>query len=207
MKARACLMWLLAGCGRAATPDPAVALRSYLTALERDDPKAAWASLSSATRAQAPEGDFIARWRASPTERAQQVAWLRARLAGGPPSQWAAVVFTDGTRIPLTHDADGWRLGTTALGEARATTPEEALRAFARAVEERRFDQLLGLLAEPLRGEVERQLRERIERLQAALQKGAAIEVNGDRARLQYDPRFRLDLRRQDGQWRIFDLN
>ena len=94
-----------------------------------------------------------------------------------------------------------------ALGELHAATPEEALRLFAKALEARQFDFVLALLGEPLGIEVDRQLRERIERLRIALETGLPLEVTGDRARLQYDPRFRLDLKRQEGEWRIVDLN
>ncbi len=208
MKARFCLLWVLAGCGHAPPPGPEEAIRGYLRALEQDDPDVGWSLLSASAQAHTSREDFIRRWRESRTERQEQAARLRSEAASPTAlSQWAAIGFTDGTRVPLRREAGGWRLVGTTLGELRAATPEDALRALAQALESRRYDLLLAVLGGPLRSEVERQLRERLERLRGALQKGAAIEVTGDRAHLQYDPRFRVELKRQDGEWRIYDLN
>ncbi len=202
------LVTLAAGCAHAPPTEPRDALSAWADALERDDPHAAFALLAPSLRAHG-EADFAARWKASRAERLAEAGALRAALHGGAPpvEEWAAVVFPDGARVPLTRDGDGWRLTTTALGEAHAGTPVEALRQLAHALEQRRFDLVLNLLGEPLRAEVERQIRERLEQLRAALDQGREVEVTGDRARLRYGPGFHVDLRRQGGEWRIHDLN
>jgi len=208
MRAPLAISILLIGCAHAPPPEPGEALAAYASALERNDARAAYALLAPPVRAHTSEADFAARWRSSTEERRAQAAELRASLRGPRAiDEWAAVVFPDGGRVPLARDDDGWRLTSTALGEAHAATPVEALRQLAQALEARRFDLVVNLLGEPLRSEVERQLRERLEQLRAALDQGRELEVVGDRARLQYGPGFRIDLHRQGGEWRIHDLN
>jgi PAS domain-containing protein len=202
------LLLALAGCGAPGLPAPRSAVAAYLSALERDDPHAAWALLSDPVRARLREPAFRERWSASADERKAQAAALKAALdRGGPLDEWASVVFPDGQRVPVAREAGAWRLTSTSLDQAHAATPAEALERLADAIAARRFDQVLSLLAEPLRGAVEHQLAERIERLRAALASGQPIEVVGDRALLQYDPRFRVELRREGGEWRVLDLN
>jgi len=36
---------------------------------------------------------------------------------------------------------------------------------------------------------------------------GQEIEVTGNRARIQYDPRFKIELVNEDGEWRVLDLD
>lgn len=203
--ARALVLLAAAGCGHAPPPGPAAVLLLFRDALDGDDPHTAYGLLAASVRTRLPEAEFTTRWRAASDDRRDQAARLRR-----PPQTvdlWAAVLLADGASVPLLREPAGWRLTSTALGELRAATPDAALRLLARALEARRFDLLLGILADPLRSEVERQLRERLERLKAALDKGAEVEVIGDRANLQYDSRFHIELRRQDGEWRIHGLN
>jgi hypothetical protein len=202
----ALVLALAAGCARP-VPEPQSVLGSYVAALERDDPCAAWTLLARPVRIRISEAEFTRRWRESPDERRAQAARLRARLAAAGPDPRAALTFPDGSQVALVREERQWRMVSATLGDLHAATPEEALRHFVTAVESRRYDLLLGILADPLRGEVERQVRERLERLRAALDRPHDLEVNGDRARFQYDPRFRIDLQRQNGEWRVYDLN
>ena len=85
-------------------------------------------------------------------------------------------------------------------------TPQEALRLLLLAAEQRNFSALLRILSSEQRQALEAQLSERIERLRAALLR-PSIEVSGDRARIEYDPRFFIELTREGGSWRVTDLN
>jgi hypothetical protein len=200
----------LLGCASTPPPKPEGAVRQYLAALDRDDPHGAYTLLQPSLRAHVTESDFTQRWRSSTEERRTQADRLRVALAPGehpPVGEWAAIIFPDGARVPLARDAGSWHLTSTELGELHAATPAEALRLFVQAAEARRFDVLLNLLGDPLRSEVERQLRERLDKLKAALGKARDLDVSGDRARLLYGSGFHIDLRRQNGEWRVFDLN
>lgn len=197
------LLWL-AGCGHAAVP-PESAVQLYVAALERNDAHAAYGMLSTAVRLRLPESEFAERWRLATDERHVQSERLKASATQTVES--ATLVFHDGRRVAMARDGRQWRITGTAIGELHAATPEDALRLLVQALDARRYDLVIGVLAEPLRSEVERQLRERLEGLKAALGKSPSVEVIGDRARLQYDPRFRVELEREDGEWRILDLN
>lgn len=99
-----------------------------------------------------------------------------------------------------------WRLGDANLQTVFAPTPQDALRLLLSAVEQRSYLALLRLLSEDERRALEAQISERIERLRASLVK-PTIEVRGDRARIEYDPRFFIELVREGNSWRIADLN
>jgi hypothetical protein len=79
----------------------------------------------------------------------------------------------------------------------------------ATAVEQRNYFAALRLLSRGERQAIELELRERVERLRSSLARRQAlpIEVHGNRARYQYDPRFFIDLVREEAGWRVLDLN
>ena len=99
-----------------------------------------------------------------------------------------------------------WQLVDANLQAVAAGSPQDVLKLLLLAVEKRNYPALLRLLSTEERKALEAQLSERIDRLRAALVK-PTIEVRGDRARIEYDPRFFVDLVREGDSWRIADLN
>jgi len=195
-----------AGCAHSpSVARPESGLAAYAKALERDDPRAAWALLAADARQRSSEADFTARWRATVEERKAQQAELAAAVAAGHVTEQARVVRPDGRAGFAVLEPAGWRVTNPRSSEPGPQTPEEALRRFARALELRSFDALLALLSDPLRGLVERELDERLTLLKKAL--GQPVTVDGDHARLLYDPRFHVDLKRENGAWRVADFN
>lgn len=100
-----------------------------------------------------------------------------------------------------------WRVLDPDLQIIRAPTPEAALRLLVAAAEQRNYPALLRLLTRAERQSLEAELTERLERLRSTLARGQQLETTFDRARLQYDPRFFIDLRREQDGWRIADFN
>ena len=100
-----------------------------------------------------------------------------------------------------------WRVLDPDLQIIRAPTPEAALRLLVAAAEQRNYPALLRLLTRAERQSLEAELAERLERLRSTLARGQQLETTSDRARLQYDPRFFIDLRREQDGWRIADFN
>jgi hypothetical protein len=80
------------------------------------------------------------------------------------------------------------------------------LRAFVRALERRDVDQVMALMARQVRTNLERNLRERLDRMKVALGKDS-IEIHGDRAELRYDRQWRIQLVRENGQWRVANFD
>lgn len=187
-------------------PTPYQTLQRYAQALDRDDPRAAYDLLDSPTRNRMTYAAFAVEWKRSALERGQQ----RQALAGAlkdPPRQQAAVVLGDGARIGLMEEASGFRLVDTELRAVRARTPQEALHLLLAAAERRDYPAVLRLLTETQREQLEAELRERIAGLRGALKKNAPVEISGDRARYQYDPRFFVELQRDPHGWRVLDFN
>jgi hypothetical protein len=197
----AALALALCGCAHAPLPDPAGALEAWRRAVERDDPHAAWQLLSADTRAKIAEPAFIAEWRATSDERHAQAEALRT----APRPRQQADVLANGRVTRLTREADGWRLDSPRASEPGARAPEEALRRFVQAIEERNFDAFLRLLAEPLRALVERELSDRLAGLRTVVSKPIAPE--GQRATVRYGSRYHIDIVEENGQWRVSDFN
>lgn len=243
----------LVGCG--ARPQtaltPLLTLSRYREALERDDPKAAYALLGQAVQQGLPYEQFTQQWQDTKAERSVQAAQLRQVLGGGlarasapaePKRSGAAgpvdpvkslgpaatptltvravVTLPQGAQLILTPvpaaqfiagQSSLWRILDPDLQAVRAQTPEAALRLLLAAAEQRNYPALLRLLTKSERQSLEAELTERIERLRANLSRGqpieTATETTTDRARIQYDPRFFIDLRREPDGWRIADFN
>jgi hypothetical protein len=199
------LALLVVGCARAALPDPSVALRQYLAASVHDEPRAAWAGLSDELRRRIPEREFAERWRATALERRAQAEAAREPLAAYGAAQTAELHLADGRTLTLVRESAGWRLAAARPREPGGASPEEAVRRFAQALEAHDFDGVMQLLGDPLRGIIERELADRLARLKATAAKG--VKVDGDRARIRFDDRYFIDLKRENGQWRVADFN
>lgn len=108
------------------------------------------------------------------------------------------------------HRSTDWQVADPDLAAVHAETPEQVLHLLIEAVEQRNYFALLRLLSSTERKVLETELRERIDRLRNSLNRkkaSPAIEVHGDRAHYQYDPRFFVDLVRERDGWRVLDLN
>src|SRR5262249_10268954 len=136
---------LLAGCGATARPGapPSAAAQAWSAAHRADDPRAAYDLLAEAVRGRKSYEEFRAEEQQARVERGGQVKALEGRVregaqAGGraelrpPPGESAQPA-------ELVHEAEGWRLERPLAATTRAGTPEDALRLFATAIEERSF--------------------------------------------------------------------
>lgn len=199
---------LVPACGRPPPATAAQTLLRYAQALEGDDPQAVYRLLDEPTRARLSWEEFAQRWRDTPEERRAQARAVRRTVSALPPPL-AHVIFADGMKLSLERAPAGgaWLLRDVRLQGARTDTPEEALRLLLAAAEQRSYAAVLRLLTSAQRQIVEAEVRERLDRLRAALGRRQPIEVKGERARLQYDPRFYIELRKEPEGWRVHDLN
>ncbi|MCS6915631.1 MAG: hypothetical protein RMK29_00015 [Myxococcales bacterium] len=199
---------LVPACGRPPPATAAQTLLHYAQALEGDDPQGVYRLLDEPTRAQIPYEEFAQRWRDTAQERQAQARAIRRSLRALPPPL-AHVTLADGMRLSLERAPHGgqWLVRDVRWQGARADTPEEALRLLLEAAERRSYAAVLQLLTSAQRQLVEAEVRERVDRLRAALSRRQPIEIRGERARLQYDPRFYIELRKEPEGWRVHDLN
>lgn len=207
-----CAVILWAGCATSHRGRAEDTLRSYASAIARDDAGAAYQLLSPALSRRLSPEEFSKQWRENRRELDDQRRQIEQQLAAAPRnlSEYAVVRLSQGSTLRLTAEKETWgrvwRLGDANLQTVFAPTPQDALKLLLSAVEQRSYLALLRLLSEDERRALEAQISERIERLRASLVK-PTIEVRGDRARIEYDPRFFIELVREGNSWRIADLN
>lgn len=191
------------------------ALAAYLEVLRKDDSDAAYGLLSSSLKQSIPKEQFLKQWQTMPQERAAQAAQLRALLDSSSMQDGlrrsASYALPTGGQlllVPVSQQSSArWVLTDGDLQTLVAKTPEAALRQLIVAVEQRNYSALLRLLTSSERQSLEAELRERLDRLRATMAKQPSLEVTGDRARLLYDPRFFIELKREPDGWRISEFN
>ena len=189
---------------------PEGTIAAYRSALERDDPEAAYRLLSPTLQQHLPYEKWVARWKETTFERDAQ----RKQLAADPKlALQAAITLPQGTVLlmapnPARTATTRWQVAEPDLATVHAETPEQALHLLMQAVEQRNYFAILRLLSASERKALEAELRERAERLRQSLARPKpGIEVRGDRVHFQYDPRFFIDLVRERDGWRVLDLN
>jgi hypothetical protein len=200
-----CLLALLAmGCGAVQHGGPQDVLRKYIAAINANQPAVAYALMEEGVRRQTTLNEFIARWKTVQPELKEQAAQLRETLAK-PIKARAQISYPTGTRAGLVFDDNTWQIEEGIAVTVATATPIDALRAFVRAVEQRNYDAVMKLLAKQVRENIERDIGERVTKLKQSLSQ--EIEVTGNKARLQYDPRYRIELTNEDGQWKVMDFD
>jgi hypothetical protein len=205
----------LAGCAtRVAGPGDTLA--AFGAALERQDFDAAYALTSAAYRARVP----LAAFRASLEEGGADTQTLGRELRTDAARKPARVELEvdGGSTVTLVEEGGAWRVDGPSVEPWSQRTPRAALRSFVRALELRRYDIVLRLAptarrptltADGLRayweGERKGDNDRLLARLRAAL--GAPIVEAGDEARMPYGERAEVHFTREDGLWKIEDLD
>lgn len=194
------------GCGRSGAPanHPRSALRAYVAAVEANRPKAAYGFLSAKVHKRLSFRAFSRRWRKNYREIRAQARAMRAALTKRKAYQVQARVRRGKRRVVLELEKGQWRIAGGVDSGFAPQTPQEAILALVRAVESRNFAAFLKLLSAPRRRALLRQIGLRIEKLKANLDR--EVQVNGDIARLQYDPKYWIQLVRENGAWRVDDF-
>ena len=200
MRAAAAALWV-ASCA-AGHPRPDVTVLACRRALAADDPAAAYALLSDQARDGRSPAAFHRAWRETAGERREQ---QRALARRNRPVELRADARAGVDDVALREEGGFWRIQGGPVPGQPARTPEEAVRLLVRAVERNDLSAFLRLLSAPAAEQVQRRIRERLERLKAALHR--PIPSEGDRATLQYDAKFRIELVREGDEWRIADFD
>jgi hypothetical protein len=192
------------------TPPAQRGVTALIAALRGDDPRAAYALLSSATRKRVSFEEFALQWKASGVERAWQADRLDAALRADPDvDERALVTYADGRTLALEREATRWRLEDALVSRVRATRPRDAIKMFAQALRNRDLEAVLRTLTLRRREGLAHQ----IEGFLAGIDRkvdGKFEEIGTDRAELRWDERglrFRIVLRREDDEWRIDDIH
>ena len=190
---------LLLGCAGAGKNGPQVTLRHYIAAIQSDRPEQAYELLDARVRRQVSKNAFVRRWRALRGELLVQAQQLEATL-DRPPEIRARVGYGAALRPRLVFVDNQWKINED-VTTPQTTTPVEALRAQIQAMEQQDYQGLVRLLSTAARTG----LKDRLEKLKKGIH--LEIEVTGNRARLQYDPQYKIELRKEEGQWKIDEFD
>jgi hypothetical protein len=204
-----------AGCAHHAE-GPAITLAAFGAALERGDLPAAYALTSSEFRGRTPFEAFAAAFKAGGGEPAALGARMVAEAGRAPPRLELELAL--GEPVPLVIEDGRWRIDGPVYEAWGQGTPRAAVRTLIRALDERRYDIVLrlvpsryraGLSVEKLRAYWEGPRKEDNRALLAELRAAAKAPIveAGDEARLPYPPDREVRLVREDGQWKVEDLD
>lgn len=202
-----CLLWAAGGCRQAADPyHPKTALAQYVRHIQANDSKAAYGMLSKKLRRGLSYEAFARKWKKNYTELRIQAADILKQL--GKHKQYevhAQMKIGQRKNVAFSHEDKHWRIVAGVGGGVDAPTPREAIRALVKALESKNLSAFLKLLSSERRKRFVREMTLRLEKLKANLDRD--FEVTGNRARLQYDPRYWIMLVKENGAWRVVEFN
>ena len=184
-------------------PEPEAVLDAYAAALARGDTEAVWALMSDESKRAMSKQELakiIADQKSELVEQAkgltavERVVRTRARIR-----------YDDGEVVTLDLEEGSFRVAAADALPAAAKTPAQALGQLRRVLARRSYVGMLRVLSPEARAEVEQGLRSLVEGLNEpdALQ----ISIEGDNAKVSVPGGHHVELRREDGVWRIDDFN
>jgi hypothetical protein len=206
----------LACASTTASKGPRETLVEYAAALEQGRVEEAYELLSDEAKKSIPLEAFRRMVKENPEE-VKDIAQALTRPAGLP-LVTATVTAPNGESLLLVYEDGAWRVDGSAIDLYGQSTPKASVIAFVRAFHNKRYDVLMrfvpsakteGLDAARLKQAWEGEMREEMEReiqaIEAALPT-ARFELLGDRATMGYGAGGTLALVREQGAWKIEDI-
>lgn len=205
----------VAACNGTST-GPTSTLDSYAEALQKKDYGRAYDMMSASFRAKYSREDFVRMMRDNP----QEVRETAQRLKEGHRDVEVTAEFRYGLgdSMRLVREGDTWRIASDPVAFYSQTTPRDALRSFVRAYRLERWELMLRFVpkdyrdkmtVEKLREQFQGQHRDEIALMMDMIEANLdePIDDKGNEARMPYGERFEVSFVREDGLWRIQDLN
>lgn len=203
----ACLM--IVACATRGPRSPEQLRGAYADALEKNDPRAAYALLDASVRSTLPFETFETRWNENAKRHAASARAIRELPEDLQPAlAEGTTVHSDG-RILHWAKSDGRYYVTDGLpGSVETTTPAQTVRALIAAVRRTDMSSIRQLLGEDLAARIGDDWTARAEAMEAALDRPGAIELTADlrRAELRYEPSRILTLEQTPAGWRVIGL-
>jgi len=196
---------LTLGCASAPAPRSANAtLEAYVAAVRADDAHAAYVLLDAATRARTPEAEFAHRMHENHADLLEQANALTQSLARRPLQVNARVDLDDGERVVLVEEHGRLRIASGVIDAPSLSTPEDAVLALRRALMRRSLTSVLRLLSQTTRADVEAEIRDYLSATADSLD--LETEIDGDQARVRLTGGRSVTLIREEGEWRVVDV-
>lgn len=206
---------LTGGCGgRAAAP--ASAIDRYASALRAKNYDAAYELMSSDFRARVGKDEFVRMLRDNPREvedTAGRLASRKRRL-----TVTADLSYGLGDTLHLVEEDGGWRVAGNPLAFYDQSTPRAALRSFVRAFRLERWDVMLRFVprsyaelmdVDKMRGQFTGERKDQMAQLMNALEANVdqpIEELGPAEARMKYGAGLQVTFMREDGRWRLKEL-
>src|SRR3954464_5562733 len=203
-----------AACARGTGPDQT--LDRYGLALKNHDFAAAYDLMSSGFRVKTSREDYVRMMRDNDREANETADRLRGKKGSMEVS--AEFEYGLGDTMRLVQEGGQWRIATNPLGFYDQSTPKAALRSFIRAYRLERWDVMLRFVPNLYRekmdaGQMKTQFtgasKEQVETLMNTLEANVdePITERGNDARMSYGDRFEVKFVKEDGVWKLKDLD
>lgn len=209
------LVFAAAGCGSSAK-GPGAALDAYSKALRKQDYAAAYELMSSSFRDKHSREEFVRMMKENSQEASETAERLRVK-----PTDVAVTAefrYGLGDRMRLVREGDRWRIASNPIQFYSQATPREALRSFVRAYKLKRWDVMLRFVpnvyrermnVDKLRRQFEGDSREDVDVMMKMLEANIDEPIidKGNEARMTYGDRYEVKFIREDGLWKIRDID
>jgi len=195
---------------------PSATLDDYGKALKNRDYGAAYELMSSSFRGKVSRDDYVRMMKDNPREVDETADRLRGKKGSLEVS--AEFEYGMGDRMLLVQEDDEWRIAANPLGFYDQSTPRNALRGFLRAYRLERWEIMLRFVpnmyrekmdAAKMKAQFSGPSREQMENLINTLEANVdePIIERGNDARMSYGDRFTVTFVREDGAWKLKDLD
>jgi hypothetical protein len=210
-----CLALALAACGGGR--GPGLTLDKYGRALKNRDYARAYDLMSSAFRGKVSREDYVRMMRDNPREVDETADRLRGKRGSLEVS--AEFVYGNlGDKMLLVQEDGRWRVATNPLAFYDQSTPRNALRSFLRAYSLERWDIMLKFVpntyrekmdATKMRTQFQGPSKEQMDNLMHTLEANVdePIVERGNDARMSYGDRSTVQFVKEDGAWKLKDLD
>jgi hypothetical protein len=202
------------GCGR--PKGPSQTLDKYGRALKNHDFGDAYDLMSSGFRSKVSREDYVRMMRDNPREVDETAERLRGKHGSLEVS--AEFEYGLGDQMRLVQEGGRWRIASNPLGFYDQSTPKSALRSFIRAYRLERWDIMLRFVPEQyvtkmdapkMKAQFTGPSKEQMETLMNTLEANVdePIIERGNDARMSYGDRFEVKFVKENGVWKLKDLD
>lgn len=203
-----------AACAHRGGPDNT--LERYGTALKNHDFATAYDLMSSNFRVKVTRDDYVRTMRDNNREVNETAERLRGRKGSIEVS--AEFEYGLGDTMRLIQEDGQWKIASYPLGFYDQSTPKAALRSFIRAYRLERWDVMLRFVPNSYREKMDAKKmqaqftgpsREQMENLINTLEANVdgSITERGNDARMDYGDRYTVQFLKEDGAWKLKDLD